>query len=123
MPSRQPGQPRYPIDTFRLPKVLEVMLGLIILLELLAPFVTKAYGIDARFHLLWIDQFSKLNSEGVIIPTWVPTAFYGFGGTSFYFYPPLTFYFASLIHLLTDIHNPLMLYQAVNLLATIGSFF
>jgi hypothetical protein len=124
IPSRRNAQaPPYTKDAFRLPKVLEIMLGLVVLLELLAPFVTKAYGIDARFHLLWIDQFSKLNSEGVIIPTWAPTAFYGFGGTSFYFYPPFTFYFASIIHFLTGIHDPLVLYQAVSLIATIASFF
>src|SRR5271156_3602857 len=110
MPSKLNAQdPRYPKDAFRLPKVLEVILCLLILLELLAPFVTKAFGIDARFHLLWIDQFSRLNSEGVIIPTWTPTAFYGFGGTSFYFFPPLSFYFASIIHLLSGIHDPFVL--------------
>jgi hypothetical protein len=110
-------------NTFRLPKVLEVLLGLLILLELIAPFVTKDYGIDARYHLLWIDQYLKLNSAGVLIPTWVPTAFYGFGGTAFYFYPPFTFYITSLFHLMTGLSNPMALFQTANLLGTIASFF
>jgi uncharacterized membrane protein len=109
--------------SFRLPRLLEVFLVLLVVLELVAPFVTKNYGIDARFHLLWIDQFSKLNIEGILIPTWAPNGFYGFGAATFYFYPPLTYYVASAIHLLTGVARPTLLYQLTSVLATIASFF
>ncbi|HET6402590.1 MAG TPA: hypothetical protein VFH95_14490 [Candidatus Kapabacteria bacterium] len=108
---------------FRLPRTLEVLLGLVVIAELTAPFVTKMYGIDARFHLLWIGQFSTLLSEGVLIPTWVPSGFLGFGSTTFYFYPPLTYYLAAVLHFLTGIGSPTILYQSVSFLATIASFF
>ncbi len=103
--------------------MLELFLGLMVFLELVAPFVTKTYGIDARFHLLWIDQFSRLISEGVFIPTWVSSGFHGFGSSTFYFYPPVTYYVASGIHLLSGITQPTLLYQITSLLATIASFF
>ena len=109
--------------SFRLPRSLEVFLGLLVVLELVAPFVTKSYGIDARRHLLWISQFSILNAKGIIVPTWVPSGFDGFGSNTFYFYPPLTYYVASGIRLLTGIAQPALLYRLTSVLATIASFF
>jgi hypothetical protein len=108
---------------FRLPKLLEVLLVILVILELVAPFVTRTYGIDACRHVLWIDQFLTLNSQGILIPTWVPNGFQGFGSITFYFYPPFTYVVTSAIHLLTGISNPVLLYQITSVLATIASFF
>jgi hypothetical protein len=110
-------------STFRLPRWLEVLLGVVVLLELIAPFVTHTYGVDGRLHLNWIAQFTKLTSEGVWIPRWVPDGFFGFGASSFYFYPPFTFYVSALIQQLGGITNVAMLYALTSFLATIASFF
>ncbi len=108
---------------FRLPRWLEVIIGVAVLLELIAPFVTTTYGVDGGLHLNWIHQFTDLISEGVLLPRWAPTGFYGFGAATFYFYPPVTFYIASVFRMATGITDPAQLYQLTGLVATIGSFF
>ncbi len=107
---------------FRLPRSLEILLGVVVILELIAPFVTTTYGVDGGLHLNWIHQFTDLISEGVLLPRWAPTGFYGFGAATFYFYPPVTFYIASLFRMATGITDPAVLYQLTGLAATIGSF-
>jgi hypothetical protein len=108
---------------FRLPRSLEILLGVVVLLELIAPFVTKTYGVDGHLHINMIDQFTRLVSEGVLIPRWVPDGFHGFGATTFYFYPPVTMYLASVFRLLLGLSDPYVLFQMTGLAATIGSFF
>jgi hypothetical protein len=115
--------PSNPKDTFRLPKVLEILFLIVIFLELLSPFVTTVLGLDGRLQLKMVVEFSNLISSGILIPTWAPDGFYNFGAAAFYFYPPLTFYFTSIIHLLTSIDNPFTLFQILSLLMTIASFF
>jgi hypothetical protein len=109
--------------SFRLPRGLEILLGVVVALELIAPFVTKMYGMDARRHLLWISQFSNLLDHGILIPTWIPAGFGGFGSITFYFYPPLTYYLTAAIAFLNGSLSPTISYQAVVLLSTVASFF
>ncbi len=111
-----------PQDGFRLPRLLEALFVVLIFLELLAPFVTTTLGLDGRLQLKMVVEFNKLLSSGILVPTWAPDGFYNFGATSFYFYPPLTFYLTSIVGL-TGMSNPMALFQAVSLLATIASFF
>src|SRR5438105_4405721 len=94
---------------FRLPKILEVLLGLIVVLEFVAPFIAKIHGFDAHLHLLWIRRFAELNSSGILIPTWDPSGFFGFGSVAFYFYPPLTYILGSIVHTITGIADPYIL--------------
>lgn len=105
------------------PSFLKAGFAFLILLELIAPFVIDSYGPDGGFHIYWIQQFTKLVSEGVFFPRWTPESFWGFGSPSFYFYPPLTYYLASLIRLISGFESPAALFQAVSLVATICSFF
>ncbi len=107
----------------RLPRPLEVVLCVVILLELVAPFVAKTYGVDGPSQLNLVKQFTRLVSAGVWIPRWVPEGYSGFGVASFYFYPPLSLYVASLIRIITGIIDPKVLYQMTGLIATVASFF
>jgi hypothetical protein len=110
-------------SSFRLPRSLEILLGIVVVLELIIPFVTTTYGIDGGLHLNWIGQFIHLLSQGVWIPRWVPEGFWGFGAATFYFYPPVTFYLAALIHGITGSNSVTFLYQMTGLVATVASFF
>jgi hypothetical protein len=110
------------ITSHRLPKLLEFALVLLVLLEIIASFTSEVSGVDAGYHLTWIRGFTSLVSQGVYIPRWLPQAFYGFGGPTFYFYPPLTYYLAFILRSVTSITNPVPLFQATSLVATIMSF-
>jgi len=107
----------------RLPRILEAALALLLLIELIAPAVTSSYGVDGRLHIAFLREFTNLVSNGVWIPRWVPEGFYGFGSAIFYFYPPLTFYVASIVRLVTGFDDPKVLYQITSVLATIASIF
>jgi hypothetical protein len=111
------------ISQFRLPRALEILLALVVVLELIAPFTTNTYGIDGRLQVNMIGQFTRLVSEGVLIPRWVPDGFHGFGAASFYFYPPVMLYMASIIRILFGLTDPYALYQMTGLAATVASFF
>ncbi len=100
-----------------------MLLTLVVLLELIAPFVSTTYGVDAGYHVRWIAEFATLLSHGDYVPRWVSTAYSGFGAPSFYFYPPLTYYVAYALRLLTGVIDPKTLFNLTGLLATIGSFF
>ena len=102
--------------------MLEVLLGTVVLLELIAPFTPKSYGLDGGAHLNWIHQFSDLVVAGNWIPRWVPNAFGSFGGATFYFYPPFTYYVASGIRIISGLAQPATLYQLTGLLGTLASF-
>ncbi|HEX5316419.1 MAG TPA: hypothetical protein VFX22_07195, partial [Candidatus Kapabacteria bacterium] len=60
--------------TNRLPKALEVLFGVVVLLELIAPFTPRSYGLDGGYHLIWIQQFSELFVHGTLMPRWSPMA-------------------------------------------------
>jgi hypothetical protein len=108
---------------FRLPSILKVLLGVMIALELIAPFVAQTYGVDGPSQLNMIAQFTRLVSQGVALPSWAPDAFFGFGSATFYFYPPVAFYLASLVHFITGSLDAKFLFQMTGLVATMLSFF
>src|ERR1035441_730047 len=108
---------------FQLSILLKAGFAFLIVLELIGPFVSNSYGPDGGFHLYWIQQFTKLNAEGIFFPRWIPDGYSGFGSASFYFYPPLTYYLASLIHIVSGLTAPTALFQTTSLIATAGSFF
>ncbi|GEM_PF-1533813 len=106
----------------RLSRGLEVLFVVVIVLELLAPFVSKTLGLDGRLQLNMIVEYNKLRLLGIFVPTWIPTAFYHFGATTFYFYPPCMFYLAAVLDRI-GLHSPMTLFEAISLLVTLGSFF
>ncbi len=106
----------------RLPRLLEATFVVVIGLELIAPYVTHTLGVDGRLQMKMILEYNHLISSGIFIPTWTPEGFYHFGATTFYFYPPLTFYLSAIIYRV-GVQNPMVLFQTVCLLMTIASFF
>ena len=113
-----------PSDTKqKLSLVFLLLLGTIVALELLAPFVSTSFGLDAQYHLTWILQFSELIRDGTLFPRWVSSAFHGFGAATFYFYPPITFYGAAITSAVTGIDSAPVLFHLVSFAATIASFF
>ena len=110
-------------NDFRLSRALEILLGIVVVLEIIAPVVCKTYGVDAPSQLNLESQFNAHIAQGVIFPRWMSEGFHGFGAPSFYFYPPLSFYSTAILSLITTVRDPWVLFQAVGLLATIASFF
>ncbi len=109
--------------TFRLPVALYILLGIVVVLELAAPFFARTNGVDGPSQLNLETQFNSLLSQGIVFPKWVPQGFHGFGSPAFYFYPPLAFYATGILQLLSGVSKPDILFQAVGLLATLASFF
>ncbi len=107
---------------FRLPRALEILLGVVVVLELVAPFTSTTFGVDGSYHLHWLSEFTDLIAHGVWIPHWIPGAYFGFGAPSFYYYPPLTYYLGSIFRMVFGITDPRWLFQLTGLLATIASF-
>lgn len=77
-------------------------------------------GHDGWIHLNWLEQFTRLFREGDLYPRWMPDSFSGFGSPAFYVYPPLTYWFASLLSL-TGIHSAESLYFAVTIICIFAS--
>jgi hypothetical protein len=71
-------------------------------------------GHDAYVHLNWLDQFTWASSRGICYPRWLPDSFGGFGAPTFYFYPPLVYWFASGFHFI-GIAAAASLYQFIQL--------
>ncbi len=110
-------------EAFRLHRWLEVLIGLVVLLELIAPFVTTPSGPDGPIHVYWIEKYNLLLQGGVFPPHWLPEAFRGFGSPTFYYYPPLSFLLAGAISFITSITSANILYQSVVMLSTALSLF
>ena len=55
---------------------------------------------DIRWHLTWLQHFSKQFSEGIVYPRWLAGTNFGFGSPTFVFYPPLVFYLGTGLRLL-----------------------
>ena len=53
------------------------------------------------YNSIWVESFGAALRRGAFPPRWVPEGFHGLGGSSFYFYPPLFFYVAAAVDLLT----------------------
>ena len=115
--------PAGPAASMRLPRPLEIILAVVVLLELAAPFFDKSYGVDGPSQLNLVAQFAHLFSHGVLFPRWAPQGVFGFGIGSFYFYPPITFYIGGLVHVVSGIEDAHVLYQMTGLVATILCFF
>jgi hypothetical protein len=105
----------------RLPRWLEVLGVLVILLELIAPFVSSTFGTDGPSQVYLAERFSDLLAKGVLFPTWLPEGFSGHGSPSFYFYPPGAFYLAAVVRFATGIASPERLFHATALVATLAS--
>lgn len=52
---------------------------------------------DMRWHITWLQHFSKQLGEGIWYPRWLSGTNYGYGSPTFVFYPPLVYYLGSLI--------------------------
>ncbi len=71
-------------------------------------------GHDAYVHLNWLDQFSRLRAQGIGYPRWLSDSFGGYGSPTFYFYPPLVYWYASFLYSF-GIHSAELLYNVVQL--------
>jgi hypothetical protein len=72
-------------------------------------------GHDGWIHLNWLEQFTRLFREGDLYPRWMPDSYSGYGSPAFYFYPPFTYWFASLVSL-TGLHSGETLFHAVTII-------
>jgi len=52
---------------------------------------------DLRWHIPWIQHFSKQLAEGIWYPRWLASTNFGYGSPTFVFYPPLVYYIGSLL--------------------------
>ncbi|ACB50778.1 putative membrane protein [Crocosphaera subtropica ATCC 51142] len=55
--------------------------------------------VDLKWHLTWIQHFSKQLSEGIWYPRWLAGTNYGYGSPTFVFYPPFVYYLGSFLKL------------------------
>ncbi len=108
---------------FRLSRGLQILLGLVILLQLIAPFFAKTDGVDASHLIWWNSRFWLMLKSGILFPHWINDSFGGLGAPALYFYPPMMFYESAIVQMLTGISDASQLFQLTGLLATIGSYF
>src|SRR5882762_2668628 len=82
-----------------IPKRVVLLLGFIafVLLYVVLPLFHEVCGHDVLVLLNWIDQFTLAFRNGTLYPRWMPESFYGMGMPSFYFYPPLVYWVASVV--------------------------
>lgn len=78
-------------------------------------------GHDGWIHLNWLEQFTRLFREGDLYPRWMPDSFSGFGSPAFYVYPPLTYWFASLISFV-GLHSGESLFYAMSIVSVFASW-
>lgn len=53
---------------------------------------------DARFHAIWYTNFSRQLWAGELYPRWLMDMNAGLGSPTFFYYPPVPYYFTSLFH-------------------------
>lgn len=53
-----------------------------------------------RYNIVWTEQFAALVGAGELYPRWLPLAWDGLGAPTFYHYPPLFFWIASLVRMI-----------------------
>ena len=71
---------------------------------------------DMRWHITWLQHFSKQLAEGVWYPRWLAGTNYGYGSPTFVFYPPFVYYLGSLIKLSgLNIENTLITLYSLSL--------
>ncbi len=71
-----------------------------------------------RFQLLW-----HFWDHGVLYPRWLPESFHNYGSPAFYFYPPLIYFSAGIVHLLRDSLSAESTFKILSLLFSFASFF
>ena len=72
--------------------------------------------IDMRWHITWLQHFSKQLAEGIWYPRWLAGTNYGYGSPTFVFYPPLVYYLGSLIKFSgLDIEDTLIILYSLSL--------
>ncbi|OKH22034.1 hypothetical protein NIES593_13955 [Hydrococcus rivularis NIES-593] len=52
---------------------------------------------DLKWHIPWLQHFSKQLAEGIWYPRWLAGTNYGYGSPTFVFYAPLVYYIGSLL--------------------------
>lgn len=78
---------------------------MIVLVAVLAMGPELAVGLtitdNYRLNLTWPQQFVELFRDRNLYPRWLPHSWGGMGSPAFYFYPPLFFWVASIVDVLT----------------------
>ncbi|QZZ22094.1 hypothetical protein J5X98_06755 [Leptothermofonsia sichuanensis E412] len=78
-----------------------VCISSIIIAGLLLTFPVVFNGclvaIDFPFHLSWSSYFTEQLFHGELYPRWLQNMNAGFGSPSFFFYPPIPYYFTALL--------------------------
>ncbi len=110
---------------------LSVALGVLLLAALLLTAPTLIRGVGPSdsvvYNTVWVEEFIAALRRGDLPPRWLPGAFQGLGAPSFYYYPPLAFYVASLVdffsaHKLDTLHVTAWACFALSLAAGGGMF-
>lgn len=70
--------------------------GIILILPTIAYGVFDAH--DTLVHLNWANYFSQQLWAGELYPRWLPEMNSGLGSPTFFFYPPIPYYFTSLFY-------------------------
>ncbi|MBP0006054.1 MAG: hypothetical protein J7642_20450 [Cyanobacteria bacterium SBC] len=52
---------------------------------------------DVLWHITWVQHFSRQVLEGIPYPRWLAGTNYGYGSPTFVFYPPLSYYFGTVL--------------------------
>ena len=73
-----------------------VMFGLIATIPVMSSRIL--YGHDILYHLAFSKSFLEQFWNGDLYPRWMLQMNNGFGSPSFFFYPPIPYYFTSLFN-------------------------
>lgn len=107
-------------SSLRLPRWIEALLGIAVLLQVITPLFAKTSGTDGPSQMYLMDQFYELLRQGVWLPRWNPGGFDGRGAASFYFYPPLAFYLAAAVRGVFGIVSSYSVFQLTCWLASLA---
>jgi hypothetical protein len=107
--------------TTRAQRIAIVLLVAAVLAELIVWAVLPFNGYDSYSHVFWIGEWHKLWDAGIFYPRWMPDSFGGFGAPSFYFYPPLTFFFSSALYAVLPQLTAPTIGKLLSFLITFGS--
>ncbi len=97
-----------------------------LVLPAITPFLQPdfTFSEDGPLHLWRVSELDRALGQGIIYPRWAPDLYFGYGSPVFIFYPPLSYYFAELVHLLgLDIESAVKATFSVCLIAgVVGAF-
>lgn len=90
---------------------------------LLGPDLLRGAGLTHSYvyNSTWILEFGRALEAGQFPPRWLHGAFNGMGAPSFYFYPPLFFYVATLVDVFVPGSNHMAIIAWTTLALTTGS--